>query len=243
MLDFMLVCIMQHSSFSHAELSKALVVGSLSNLKDLEHFDSDRTPECDVVELRLDGLEENELEQALWACLRLKSWSVPVLITARCVSEGGLQELSVEQRCARLLQFAEAAAYVDIEIASFPEMEKTAKTLQEQGLVLVLSYHHFQFTPSLEELEEKVKTAQSYGADVAKLAVMHQDVKDLQIGAQLVQGRSFPLSFMGMGTLAPVSRLLYAQLGSCLNYGYLGSSTTAPGQWSAALLKKAIEAL
>jgi 3-dehydroquinate dehydratase-1 len=45
---------------------------------------------------------------------------------------------------------------------------------------------------------------------------------------------------MGMGPLAPVSRLLCAQCGSVLNYGYLGKTATAPGQWDAAFLKQAI---
>ena len=45
---------------------------------------------------------------------------------------------------------------------------------------------------------------------------------------------------MGMGPLAPASRLLAAQLGSVLNYGYLGSEPTAPGQWSARFLKEAV---
>jgi 3-dehydroquinate dehydratase len=48
---------------------------------------------------------------------------------------------------------------------------------------------------------------------------------------------------MGMGPLAPVSRLLCAQSGSLLNYGYLGTTATAPGQWDAALLRQAIARL
>ena len=45
---------------------------------------------------------------------------------------------------------------------------------------------------------------------------------------------------MGMGPLAPASRLLAAQCGSLLNYGYLGTGSTAPGQWPARLLKEAL---
>jgi 3-dehydroquinate dehydratase-1 len=48
---------------------------------------------------------------------------------------------------------------------------------------------------------------------------------------------------MGMGPLAPVSRLLCAQCGSVLNYGFLGETATAPGQWDSALLKTAIARL
>ncbi len=46
-----------------------------------------------------------------------------------------------------------------------------------------------------------------------------------------------------MGPLAAVSRLLCAQCGSVLNYGYLGKEATAPGQWAAGALKEAIARL
>jgi 3-dehydroquinate dehydratase-1 len=46
-----------------------------------------------------------------------------------------------------------------------------------------------------------------------------------------------------MGPLAVVSRLLCAQCGSVLNYGYLGDEPTAPGQWDAGSLKRAMARL
>ena len=52
-----------------------------------------------------------------------------------------------------------------------------------------------------------------------------------------------PVATMGMGPLAPVSRLLCAQCGSALNYGFLGQTTTAPGQWDAATLRHNIARL
>jgi 3-dehydroquinate dehydratase-1 len=47
---------------------------------------------------------------------------------------------------------------------------------------------------------------------------------------------------MGMGALGRVSRLLLAQLGSVLNYGYLDQATV-PGQWPAARLRELIREL
>ncbi len=52
-----------------------------------------------------------------------------------------------------------------------------------------------------------------------------------------------PVATMGMGPLAAVSRLLCAQCGSVLNYGHLGITATAPGQWDAALLQQALARL
>lgn len=42
---------------------------------------------------------------------------------------------------------------------------------------------------------------------------------------------------MGMGRFGKISRLLLAQSGSILNYGYL-DRPNASGQWEATLLKK-----
>jgi len=69
---------------------------------------------------------------------------------------------------------------------------------------------------------------------------MHQSAQDIASCAEFIQSIDTPISIMGMGRLAPVSRLLYAQLGSVLNYGYIGDTPTAPGQWSARMLKQAI---
>ncbi len=54
--------------------------------------------------------------------------------------------------------------------------------------------------------------------------------------------QKMPLSVMGMGKYGKVSRLLFAQAGSVLNYGYLGSAQVA-GQWPAVVLKQRIREL
>ena len=51
-----------------------------------------------------------------------------------------------------------------------------------------------------------------------------------------------PLSVMGMGRFGKISRLLLAQAGSVLNYGYL-DRPNASGQWEARLLKSRLAEL
>ena len=49
------------------------------------------------------------------------------------------------------------------------------------------------------------------------------------------------IEVMGMDAqLGPMSRILYAEHGSRLIYGYLGDAPTAPGQWSAERFYKAL---
>jgi len=78
------------------------VVGSVSDLESLRALDSDQTPEFDILEVRLDGIEKGQIDDAHWLCLRVKSWGVPILITMRDTSEGGILQLTNDEKHGRL---------------------------------------------------------------------------------------------------------------------------------------------
>ena len=115
-------------------------------------------------------------------------------------------------------------------------MERAA----EIGMVLIASWHDFTQCPSREQLRDIVGEMASAGADIAKCAFTLGAPSDCQRIAEALEDAPLPLSIMGMGPLAPASRLLATHLGSILNYGYLGEAATAPGQWPANLLREAI---
>ena len=82
------------------------------------------------------------------------------------------------------------------------------------------------------------------GAAAFKAAARLHGPGDLARLAEFqLRDHGLPVATMGMGPLAPVSRLLCAQCGSVLNYGFLGSRPTAPGQWDAATLRHAVRKL
>lgn len=197
---------------------------------------------CDVVEIRLDVLvaEGFDPSRRLWSHLE----GVPLLFTARRKEEGGALTSTVEQRAAWLASCLDDAAAVDIEVASLDEMAGVVNALAERNIPLVASFHDFHGMPFQEELTTRLQTARNAGAAVFKAAAKLQSPDDL---AALVnfqrEDHGIAKALMGMGPLAPVSRLLCAQYGSVLNYGYLGQTPTAPGQWSSARLKDAIGAL
>ena len=87
---------------------------------------------------------------------------------------------------------------------------------------------------------EREREARAAGADIVKFAFRLQTLDDMMVGVELLRRADGPMAIMGMGPLGPVSRLLYAQHGSCLVYGYLGETPTAPGQWSAGLFRRAL---
>ena len=221
--------------------SSPKTVGSVADPTLLEHSFS--TIESDIVEFRLDSLIP-QLPIVKNVLVKLKASQVQTLITARCASEGGQSELNTSQRSQLIMGLSPIANFVDIELANIEsgEMREAATYAQDMGCLLIASHHDFKKTPSDNQLKEIISRAMDSGAEIAKLAVYHESVSDMFRCAELIQNSSsIAVSLMGMGPLAPASRLLYAQLGSVLNYGYLGTKATAPGQWHASQLNQAIQ--
>jgi 3-dehydroquinate dehydratase I len=197
---------------------------------------------CDLVEIRLDLLCGGGQTPAVgdWELFS----NIPLLFTARRIEEGGALTLSAGERMALLETALADAAVVDIEVASIDEMGPILDEIRRLGIPWVASYHDFQKLPTDSALESAAALAKEAGATVFKAAAKLSCPADLARLAefQLID-RGILTATMGMGPLAPVSRLLCAQSGSVLNYGYLGKTPTAPGQWDSALLKTAITRL
>jgi len=215
------------------------VVGSVATLNQLACVQPVELPSlCDILEIRLDGMSEHigALKDELD---RFKDF--PLLFTARAYSEGGLADLCAAERSRLLLEVADHASWVDVELASYEEMKSVIHQIRCQEVGLILSYHNFEETPAEIEIQRLVDLSEE--ADIVKIAVQHNCVQELARCTHILERNDHPMSLMGMGELAAVSRLLYAQHGSLLNYGYLGGEQTAPGQWPAPLMKQAIQAL
>lgn len=219
------------------------VVGSFGSLQDLrEATTASVTKSCDLVEIRLDLLtgESEQSESTPWSHLA----DVPLLFTARRAEEGGAVALDAASRVLLLRSILDHAAWLDIEVASIPEMRDFLKDLAERAIPWIASYHDFEKLPDTAVLEDAAKRAKAAGAAVFKAAAMLASPADVArlAGFQLAD-HGLRVATMGMGRLATVSRLLCAQCGSVLNYGYLGNTATAPGQWDSAMLKNAISRL
>lgn len=222
---------------------KPWVVGSLGDAAALRSADASGTLErCDIAEIRLDGLlaEGTEPARALWQHLA----GVPLLFTARRHDEGGALELAAAQRSDLLDQALAEAAFIDVEVASRDSMRDVLAAAQRRGIPWIASFHDFDKLPATALLAEAAERARGAGAAVFKVAAKLNVLADvLRLAEFQLSDQGLPLATMGMGALAPVSRLLCAQCGSVLNYGYLGDSPTAPGQWDCGLLRQAIKRL
>jgi len=222
---------------------KSFTVGSVLDLQTLKSLSVEKIcDECEILELRLDGIikEPEDKQQALELADEISNF-IPILITCRWMGEGGKGMTNHEGRSRFLSDFLPFASLVDIEMTNLDAMEDIAYKVKYANKKLILSYHNFERTPEDSFLTKMINRGYAIGADVVKLAMQHTEIRDMRRCSDLF--RLFPnkeLSIMGMGDLAPVSRLLYAQCGSILNYGYLGETESAPGQWHAKQVKDCI---
>ncbi len=212
-----------------------LVVGSVGNHRALKLPIEDA--DCDLVELRLDTLGAG---QDIRQFADNQRASHPLLLTARHPNEGGSNDLSPLQRTEILKAFLPLGTLLDLELRSLPEMSSLWEEARDRDMIRISSWHDFERCPSQNELMETIEAMAEAGATVAKCAFWIDCPADLQRIAGPLENSPLPLALMGMGPLAPSSRLLAARFGSVLNYGYLGEAPTAPGQWPAPLLREAI---
>ena len=219
--------------------TRPLVVGSVSDMAAWNAACAAETLPCDVVELRVDGLPAD----TDWAALAGMSCCRPVLVTVRHESEGGLRPMSLAERLHIARTLLPLAAALDWEIAQLSAAQELVAEAHAAGVPIIASAHDFEKTPTLETLLEKEQAARALGADVAKFAFRLHSAEDMMTGVELLRRASGTTTAMGMGPLGAVSRLLYAQHGACLVYGYLGDTPTAPGQWSAALCRESLDRL
>ncbi len=199
----------------------------------------DLTNQCDWVELRVDALPpELTAEQVMEFRPEM-----PLLITVRSHEEGGLRNIPEEERFALFRAYMPYATAMDIEIKAMRHARELLMEARQQGVTIIGSTHDFQITPGVDYLRELEKRARAHKADIVKFAFTPRLASDIQTGVHLFTKPKGPIAVMGMGPMGPVSRLLYSQLGSCLVYGYLGESATAPGQWHVSLIKETLHHL
>ncbi|YCM43529.1 type I 3-dehydroquinate dehydratase [Verrucomicrobiaceae bacterium 227] len=207
---------------------KPLTVGAIA---DPQAFHS-LTPDCDVVEIRLDSLGvDNETLKFASTC------PLPLLITARGPLEGGQNDWGIPGRKEAYFKLLPYASAIDIELRDFDQFEDLIAESRKNEIMVVGSYHHFEKTPDLNELTPLLNSR----ADIHKFALMASSLSCIETQLAIFEALSGKaLSVMGMGPLGAAARPLMAKAGSFLNYGYLGATPTAPNQWPAGLLKQAL---
>jgi 3-dehydroquinate dehydratase/shikimate dehydrogenase len=173
----------------------------------------DGVTRADIVELRLDGVEDIDVAAAL------SGRSRPVIVTCRPTWEGGRFDGSEERRHSILRQALEdGAEYVDVEWrAGFEDL------IARDPRRIVLSSHDFQRVP--DDLAARVTAMRQTGAGTIKIAIAAARLSDTLALRPI--GADGNAVVVAMGDAGLPSRLLASRFGS--RWTYAGDAV-APGQ-------------
>ena len=221
--------------------ARPLVAASINNPDDLRRVASLdwSDPPCDVLEWRLDGLQgvaRTDLAAAIAAC------PLPALLTARRLDEGGFASWPDEAtRLTTATAFLAPGRLLDIEARSLESdaaWRELAAHADDEGVPVVVSWHDFLGLPPEGAVRRAQNAALANKASVVKVAATARTLDDvLSLASVFRLAAPLPVSLMAMGRFGLSSRLLFAQAGSVLNYGFLFEASV-PGQWPARELKR-----
>ncbi len=194
----------------------------------------------DILEFRADSyLHEMNLaliDEALAVVKELLPES-PILFTFRTKEEGGLKSIRDDEYF-ELLTYAihrDKVAAIDIEYRKTEnQVLKMIQKGRENNVTVILSNHEFSYTPSTNEIINRLEKMIALGGHVAKIACMPKspdDVLHLLEATRKVHKTypEVPLITISMGALGGVSRLTGQLFGSAITFG-VGKDASAPGQ-------------
>ena len=210
------------------------VVGVITSRADLERASKMRRPP-DLFELRLDSLAgiADQLETLL------PKLRTPLIITARHPLEGGAMKLQLRQRRELLARFLNYADYVDVELRSVFALRSLLKLAKSKNVGRIISFHNFNFTPTVRTLAAKAYQAKLGGADIFKVATRTDTPLELGRLLELMTSSRLNLAMavMGIGKLGAISRVLLARAGSVMIYASVGPVSNVEGQLSVEQLR------
>ncbi len=213
-------------------IPKSRIVASLGDEAARDVF---ATTDADMIEVRLDLVKGDPLD-ALRAVR--SATDKPIIATNRLQAEGGLWGAGEDERIRILIEAAELADWVDIELRT----ELRGKVFELVEKPVIVSYHDFAGMPSRAEILDILEEMKGTGAAISKIAVTPSAMKDNLLILDFLLEADAPLCMIAMGPLGRHLRAVAPLYGSVLTYGYV-SQPTAPGQMSVSELRQALRLL
>lgn len=208
--------------------------------------------EPDLVEWRADCYEEGQDSEKCMEVLKVLKGifdKIPLLFTFRTAGEGGEQAIDFEDYVNLLLKTAKGggADMIDVEVFFHQEgSRELVEALQGFGIKVIASNHHFDKTPSVEEMVQIMEQMEDCGADIVKLAVMPKEEEDLcalmAASFRMKKKDKTPYITMSMGRAGVLSRLCGEITGSAVTFAS-GIQASAPGQVPVKRLRDTMEIL
>lgn len=175
-------------------------------------------PEADVVEARLDYLDQIDLS------LILQNRPLPVIATIRTREDRGDWKGTEPERLEILQQACQfGAEYVDV------EWDRLEHFGDPGNSKLIGSYHDFEGTPAT--LEGIVRSLETSQADIVKVATFCRTLADHLRLIEILRHAKKPTIAVSMGPHGHLTRMLAPRYGAYLVFACLGDGTkAAPGQ-------------
>lgn len=218
----------------------------------LSQAEATRAAGPDLVEWRVDFFEQMREKRAVEEMLEKLADvldGIPLLVTLRTDREGSSTHVETEEYQDILIHAAGCPQTDLIDVEIMPDQSCAARIIaaaHEKGTAVVGSNHHFEGTPSNEEIDCIFSCMQKAGADILKMAVMPVDNRDVMRMMERTifwtENSDRPLITMSMGALGCVSRMCGELTGSSVTFASV-TAASAPGQINMVSLKKILQLL
>jgi 3-dehydroquinate dehydratase type I len=196
---------------------------------------------ADLIELRVDYLKRMNLAPLL------ENRRKPLIVTHRRKEEGGKYKGEERKRLSVLQEAIDLGAdYIDVELAT--ERSFLQSLIRNKGATqVILSFHDFQGTPSLKELQRLCGQMIRLDADVVKIVPFARSWEDNLIILSLIsyaKKRRQKIVAFCMGEKGKLSRVFSPFLGAAWVYASLNRTrASAPGQLTVGEMKEIWEML
>ncbi len=208
------------------------------------------TADADLAEFRIDLLSfASDTKQVIALGHELKKilGNKPMIATIRTKNEGGQLEVSDADYGKNYQAYLKNPFMDWLDVEMFRDQKVVSEIVQkahQKKVLVVMSNHDFQKTPSQDEIEKRLLKQDQMGADVLKIAVMPKSKQDvftlMNATLKVSQQTTKPLLTMSMGQLGTISRVATANMGGSYSFGMIGQAS-APGQIDVTKLKQILQ--
>lgn len=207
----------------------------------------------DIIEWRADYFNDvKDIQRVIYVLNKIRNIipDYPIIFTCRIAGEGGFKEIDEDKRLdlAKAVMHTKLIDLIDIELING---EKIIKEIIDEAhnndVYVIVSHHNFTKTPPKDKIIEKLQELQICGADMAKIAVMPHNFKDvltlLEAALEFKEKHAeVPLIAISMSEKGIISRVGGHLFGSSITFAS-GKSASAPGQIPIAELRASMDLL
>ncbi len=183
----------------------------------------------EMAEIRLDltGFKSDEIRTVF-------SHHTPSIATCRPDKKGEKEQLQI-----LTLAIESGAQFVDIETEASPKQQKAViDVARKNSCKVIISYHNYKETPSIQELNKIIDICFEQGADIAKITTLSHSKSDNARILSLYNSEK-PLVAFGMGEAGKITRIIAPILGAEFTFASMDDfEGTAPGQIPYSRMKK-----